>query len=64
MLSPKNHGQVIFDKKGYHDAVLVSFTETPPNITTTIHTREQTPSTSSSRRKDFPTKSHLSFGVT
>ena len=63
-LSPKNHGQVSFDKKGYHDAVLVSFTATPPNITTTIHTREKTPSLSSIRRKDFPTKSHLSFGVT
>ena len=38
-LSPKNHGEVSFDKKGYQDAVLVSFTEIPPTITTYIHTR-------------------------
>ena len=40
-LSPKNHGQVIFDKKGYQDAVLVSFTATSPAITTSTHTGKQ-----------------------
>ena len=30
-LSPKQHGQVSFDKKGYQDAVLVSLNETPPD---------------------------------
>ena len=41
MLSPKHHGQVSFDKKGYQDAVIVSFTAKPPTITTAIHTGEQ-----------------------
>ena len=40
-LPPKHHGQVSFDKKGYQDAVLVSFTATPPNITTAINNGEQ-----------------------
>ena len=31
-LSPKKHGQVSFDKIGYQDAVLVSFTTTPPAL--------------------------------
>ena len=39
-LSPKEHSQVIFDKKGYQDAVLVSFTVTPPAITTAFQTGE------------------------
>ena len=39
MVPPKKHGKVSFYKKGYHNAVIVSFTETPPNITTNIHTR-------------------------
>ena len=36
-LSPKKHGQVSFDKKGYQDIILVSFTASPPKITTAIH---------------------------
>ena len=39
-LSPKNHGQVSFDKKDYHDSVLASFTATPPNNTIDIHNWE------------------------
>ena len=41
MLSPKKYGQVIFDKKGYQDAILVSFTATTPTITTDTYTVEQ-----------------------
>ena len=37
-LSQKNHGQASFDKQVYQYAVLVSFTETPPTITTGTHT--------------------------
>ena len=36
--SPKNNGQVSFDKKGYQYAVLVSFTATPHVIITDTHT--------------------------
>ena len=62
--SPKKHGQVSFDKKGYQDAVLFSFTATPPTITTVIHTGEQISSPFSSKRKGFDTKLCSSFGVT
>ena len=41
ILSPKHHGQVSFDKKGYQDAVIVSFTATSTTINTAIHTGEQ-----------------------
>ena len=41
ILLPKHHGQVSLDKKGYQGAFLVSFTATPPSITTAIHTGEQ-----------------------
>ena len=54
-LSPKNHGQVSFDKRGYLDAVLVSFTATPPEINTP---------TFSSKRKGFAIKLRSSFVVT
>ena len=40
-LSPKKRGQASFDKKGYQDTVLVSFTTTLPNITTDINTMEK-----------------------
>ena len=36
-LSPKKHGKVIFDKKGYQYAVLFSFTAITPVITTATH---------------------------
>ena len=45
-LSPKEHGQVSFEKKGYQDEVLVSFTVTPPAITTAYQTGEHISSTS------------------
>ena len=51
-------------KKSYHDAVLVSFTATPPVITTATNTGEQISSTFSSKSKGFTTKLHSSFGVT
>ena len=57
-LSPKNHGQVIFDKKGYQNAVLVSFTATLPAISTATHTGEQICSPLSSKSKYFATKLH------
>ena len=63
MLSPKNHGQVSFDQNNNQDAVLLSFTETLPNITTDTHTREQISSPLSSKRKYFATKLCSSFGV-
>ena len=63
-LSPKNHGQVSFGKKGYQDSVLVLFVATPPNSNTDIQTGKQISSPLSSKRKDFATKLHSSFGVT
>ena len=51
-----NHGQGSFDKKNYQDAVLVSFTETPPTITTSNNTGKKISSTFSSKRKGFATK--------
>ena len=54
-LSPKNHGQVSFDKKGDQDAVLVQFTATPPDITTAYHTGKQISSVSLFKGKDFAT---------
>ena len=53
MLSPKNHSQVSFDKKGYQDTVLVSFTATTPAITTNIHNGKHISFPSSMNRKDF-----------
>ena len=41
MLSPKNHGQVSFDKKIYQNAVLFSCTESPLTIITANHTGEK-----------------------
>ena len=63
-MKPKKHGQVGFDKKCYQDAVLVSFTATPPDITTVTHTGERIYSPSSSKSKGYPTKLRSSFGVT
>ena len=40
-LSPKKYGQISAEKKGCHNAVLVSFTETPPAITIANNTGEQ-----------------------
>ena len=55
-LSPKDHGQVSFDKNVYKYAVLVSFTATPPAITTATKNGLQIYSTSSIKRKGFATK--------
>ena len=49
----KKHVQVSFHKKVYQDAVLVSFTETPPDITTSTHTGGFPPH-HQVRRKVFP----------
>ena len=38
---PKNHGQVFMDRKGYQDALIVSFTANTPAITTATHTGEE-----------------------
>ena len=40
-VSPKQNGQIIFYKKVYQDELLVSFTETPPTVTTATHTGEE-----------------------
>ena len=61
--STKNHGQLSFYKEGYQDAVLVSFTATTPNSTTSIHTGEQISSTLSIKRKSFSTELCSWFGV-
>ena len=50
ILSPKHHGQVSFDKKGYQDTVLVSFTATRPDITTATHAAGKIYYTSSIKR--------------
>ena len=63
-LSPKHHGQVSFDKKGYQDSVLASFTTTPHAITTANNAREQIYPSSSISRKGFTATLHSSFGVT
>ena len=63
-LSPKNHGQVSFGKKGYQDSVLASFTTTPHAITTANNAREQIYPSSSISRKGFTATLHSSFGVT
>ena len=63
-LSPKKHGQVSFDKKGYQDAVLVLFTAKPSVITTANHTGEQISSPSSSKMTVFATTLFSLFGVT
>ena len=62
-LSPKKHDHVSFDKEGYHDAVLVLFTATPPNITTDIHTGEQISYPLSIKRKAFDAKLGSSFHI-
>ena len=53
-VSTKKHGQVYMYRKGYHDPLLVSFSETTHAITTATHTGEQIYSPSSKIRKDFP----------
>ena len=63
-LSPKGHGKVSFDKKGYHYAVIVSFTETPPVIAKATHIGGGLSSPSLSKRKGFAPNLRSSFGVT
>ena len=50
--------------KNYQDAVLVSCTVRPYNITTAIYTEEKIYSPYSDKRKGFATKLSSSFGVT
>ena len=57
-ISPKNHCQVSYDKIGYQDSALVSFTEILPEITTDNNTREWIYSPSSIKEKGFATKLH------
>ena len=49
--------------KSYQNSVLVSFTATPPNITTDIHTGEQISSPLSIKRKAFEAKLGSSFDI-
>ena len=49
--------------KNYQDAVLVSCTVRPYNITTAIYTEEKIYSPYSDKRKGFATKLSSSFGV-
>ena len=51
-------------KNGYQDAVLVSFTATPPDITTANHTGKEIFSPSLIKRKGFAKKISSPFGVT
>ena len=64
MLSSKNHSQVIFDKKGYQDTVLLSFTATPLAIVAATRFKEIIYSLLSSKRKGFATRLCSSFVVT
>ena len=63
ILSPKKHGQVRSGKTFSQDAVPVSSTATPPNITLYIYTGEQIYSPLSIKRKGFLTKLCSYFGV-
>ena len=60
-LLPKNHSQESFDKKSHQDAVMVSFTTTPPSITIAIHIGEEVYSPNSSYRKGFSTEIYSLF---
>ena len=55
-LSPKNHGQVCLDRKGYQYELLVSFTLTTSAISAATHTDEQLSYMYSKLQKGFPTK--------
>ena len=55
-LSPKNIGQVSFDKRIFQDPVLVLFSAKPPVITTYSNTGGKILYPSSSKRKDSTTK--------
>ena len=55
-VSTKKHGQVSLEKKVYQEALVVSFTENPPAITTDTHKGEQISSTPSNTSKSFPQK--------
>ena len=59
-----NHGQVSSDKKNYQDTFLLSFTETPPAITTATHTGGLISALSSSNIEYFAKKLHSSFVAT
>ena len=50
------------DRKVYEDAILVSFTSTPPDTTTDTNTCRQISSPSSNLSKGFDTKLQSSFG--
>ena len=58
----KKKGQVCLDRKVYQDALIVSFTATPPEITPDTHIGEKISSTSSNTRKSFPAKLRSSDG--
>ena len=62
-VSPKKHGKVYLNRKGYQDALFVSFTATPYNITTYMYTGVNLYSTSSNVRNGFATRLCSSFGV-
>ena len=62
--SPKNHGQVNFNKKDYQDEFLVLLIEAPLGITTATPNGKQIYSPFSSKSNAFSKKLHSSFGVT
>ena len=60
---PKNYGQVCLYIKTYQDAIIISFNETPPSITTVTHTCEQISSPYSNLCKGFTTELWSQSGV-
>ena len=59
----KKKGQVCLDRKVYQDALIVSFTATPPAITTSTNTGEQISSLSSKIQMGFAKKLRSLFGI-